>query len=39
VTAYHHESAEFNENELWELCYYTFKDDETIYTGDPLDQY
>jgi len=37
--AHHHENAEFNENELRELFDYTFEDDETIYTGDFLDQY
>jgi len=37
--AHHHKSAEFNENELWELCDYNFEDDKTIYTGDPLDLY
>jgi len=31
--------AEFNENELRELCDYTFDDDCTIYTGDFLDEY
>jgi len=34
-----HESAEFTEDELRELCDYYFTDDYTIYTGDFLDAY
>jgi len=37
--AHHHESVKFTEDELWDLCDYYFTDDETIYTGDPLDLY
>jgi len=37
--ARNHVSAEFSEDELRELGDYYFTDDETIYTGDPLDLY
>jgi len=36
---HNHQSAEFTENELRELCDYNFEDDETIYTRDFLDLY
>jgi len=35
--AHHHKNAEFTENELQDLCYYNFTDNETIYTGHFLD--
>jgi len=34
-----HKNAEFTENELQDLCDYYFTDNETIYTGDFLDDY
>jgi len=37
--AHNQQSAEFTENELRELFDYNFEDDETIYTGDFLDEY
>ena len=37
--AHHHMNTEFTENELRDLCDYYFTDDETIRSGDFLDQY
>ena len=37
--AYNHKNAVFIENELRDLRDYYFTDDETIYTGDFLDDY
>jgi len=34
-----HQPADFNEDELFHLFDYHFTDDETIYTGDFLDDY
>ena len=34
-----HQPANFDEDELFDLFDYYFTDDETIYTGDFLDQY
>jgi len=36
---HNYKSTKFTEDERQELCDYYFTDDETIYTGDPLDQY
>jgi len=37
--AHSHQNAEFTEDELRDLCDYYFTDDETIHTGDFLNEY